>query len=124
MARVLVCGGRDYGDAARVFSVLDEFHGGSRITAVVTGAAPGADTLAERWARERRIPVERYPADWKAHGRAAGPIRNARMLDEARPDAVVAFPGGRGTADMVSRATKADVPVVVIGAPSRAPLTP
>lgn len=45
------------------------------------------------------------------NGKAAGPIRNQRMLDEGKPDLVVAFPGGRGTADMVRRAKAAGVPV-------------
>ena len=48
------------------------------------------------------------PADWTKHGKAAGPIRNQKMLDEC-PDLVVAFPGGKGTADMVRRAMKAGI---------------
>jgi hypothetical protein len=53
-------------------------------------------------------------ADWSI-GRKAGPIRNQRMLDEHAPDLVVAFPGGRGTADMVRRARKSGVEVAKIG---------
>jgi hypothetical protein len=57
------------------------------------------------------VPIDVYVAQWKKHGRAAGPIRNQRMLDEGKPDLVVAFPGGRGTADMIRRAERAGVPV-------------
>ncbi len=59
---------------------------------------------------------EVYEADWHEHGRAAGPIRNARMIAEGRPDLVIAFPGGRGTADMVSRARKAGIEVREVSA--------
>ena len=53
--------------------------------------------------------IELFPADWKVRGRAAGHIRNQQMLDEGRPHLVVAFPGGRGTADMVRRARAAGI---------------
>ena len=113
--KVLVCGGRDYADAQRVAMTLVGVDAGAEpITAVISGCAPGADTLGERWAIDRGIDVERYPADWAKHGRAAGSIRNQQMLDEGKPDLVVAFPGGRGTADMVRRAKAAGVAVVEV----------
>jgi hypothetical protein len=55
-----------------------------------------------------------FPADWEKYGKAAGPIRNQQILVEGKPDLVVAFQGGRGTANMVSRAQQAGVPVVEI----------
>lgn len=55
------------------------------------------------------IEERRYPAQWSLHGRSAGPRRNQRMLDEGRPDLVLAFPGARGTADLVRRAQAAGV---------------
>lgn len=108
--RVIVCGGREYKDRERLYDVLD----GHGIVEVAQGGAPGADTLAFDWAWSRGVPVKAFPADWKAHGRAAGPIRNQRMLDEFKPDAVIAFPGGRGTADMVRRARAAGVHVAEV----------
>lgn len=112
--RVLACGGRDYADREKVYEVLDEVRAASGISVLIEGEAAGADTLAKTWALRRGVPVERYPADWTKYGRGAGPIRNQRMLDEGRPDLVVAFPGGRGTADMVDRAKAAGVPVMVL----------
>jgi len=53
-------------------------------------------------------------AKWSKHGRAAGPIRNQEMIDECKPDLVVAFPGGRGTADMVRRAKAAGIRVIEV----------
>lgn len=82
-----------------------------RPSLVIHGGARGADTHAGWAATAVDIPVAVYPADWATHGRRAGPIRNAQMLAEGRPDAVLAFPGGRGTADMVRQARAAGVPV-------------
>lgn len=112
--RVLVCGGRDFKDGALVFMVLDTAHAANPIVDLIHGAAPGADALAHEWAYRRRVRMRPFHADWKKHGKAAGPIRNQRMLDEGRPDMVIAFPGGRGTADMIERANKAGVPVVIV----------
>lgn len=116
MTRVLVCGGRDFVDHARVHAVLDHYHASNPFSVVISGAARGADTLAAEWADTRGISVLPFPADWDGHGRGAGPIRNAQMLREGKPDVVIAFPGGRGTADMVRRAEKAGVPVLRIPA--------
>lgn len=110
--RVLVCGGRAYGDRAQLFEILDSAHAANPIACLIHGAARGADALAAEWARVRGVLDAPYPADWARKGRAAGPIRNQRMLDEGKPDIVIAFPGGRGTADMVGRAERARVPVV------------
>jgi hypothetical protein len=122
--RVLVCGGRDYRDAERVAHELNALHAQFGIAHLIHGAAPGADWLAKRWAEAHSIPVTGYPARWDLDGKAAGPIRNARMLREGRPDLVLAFPGGRGTDDMVRRALAANVTVVQIPpSPSRAGAT-
>lgn len=52
---------------------------GFTITEVVCGGARGVDTLGQNWAKQHNIPVKMFPADWKMHGKAAGPIRNAEM---------------------------------------------
>lgn len=109
--RVIVCGGRDYADADMVAKTLDQLHAGEPIDVLMHGAAPGADTLASAWAAKRGIPQISFPALWHVHGRSAGPRRNAKMLADGRPGLVVAFPGGRGTADMISQAERAGVPV-------------
>jgi hypothetical protein len=81
---------------------IEQERGG--IAVIIQGGARGADEHARTWAKDRGIPVETYAADWKQYGRAAGPIRNGVMLAESRPDGVVAFPGGSGTADCVRQA--------------------
>ncbi|MDF3607511.1 DUF2493 domain-containing protein [Paracoccus sp. DMF-8] len=110
--RVLVCGGRDFNDKEKAFAVLNQI----RPTFIIEGGAKGADTLAWLW-RKRNLSSDNHltiEARWDVDGKAAGPIRNQRMIDEGKPDLVVAFPGGRGTADMVRRAKRAGIEVRII----------
>jgi hypothetical protein len=115
MTRVLVCGGRNFASPAQVALALDRLHTERGFTALIQGGASGADALAKDWVRTKPE-IERYEckADWEKHGRAAGPLRNARML-EWKPDLVVAFTGGKGTANMVDQARRAGVPVIEVG---------
>lgn len=106
--RVIVCGGRDYTNTDRCFSVLDEQHAKQPITLLIQGGAKGADALGKMWAKWRKVDYLTVEADWSLHGRAAEPIRNAKML-EYKPDLVIAFPGGRGTANMIQQARAAGV---------------
>lgn len=108
---VLVCGGRHYSDEPALFNALDLENANIVIDFIINGGASGADNLSSAWARSRRVMYEEYMADWLRHGRSAGPIRNQRMIDEGKPDLVVAFPGGKGTADMVRRAKAAGIEV-------------
>lgn len=94
-----------------MFQSLHRANARRRIDVLIHGAARGADALAWEWARFMDVPAIACPADWRAHGRAAGPIRNAKMLAEHKPDAVIAFPGGAGTAHMVKIAREAGLPV-------------
>jgi hypothetical protein len=110
--RILVCGGRDFNNRLFLAATLESL---GPITRVIHGGARGADMLAGEWAIENGIPFEVFGADWEKYGRAAGPRRNAEMLAKGKPDLVVAFPGGRGTADMVRRAKAKGVPVKEIG---------
>lgn len=117
--RVLVCGGRNYDDYMAVFSLLREMNYEYNFTHLIQGGATGADELARNWvvyeksARKSNTEIEvvTYKADWETYGRAAGPIRNQQMLEDGKPDLVVAFPGGAGTADMVRRALEKGIEV-------------
>lgn len=117
--KVVVCGGRSYGlrDEARrlfMFRTLSALHEKHRFTEILEGGAPGADASAATFGRMNDIRVTTYKADWNSHGRAAGPIRNRRMILEGKPDLVIAFPGGRGTADCIFHARDAGVAVIEI----------
>ena len=104
--RVLVCGGRDFDQWSKVHRLLTE----AKPSVIINGAAPGADRLASKWADINGVPLVEYPALWK-QGKKAGPQRNAFMLADSRPDIVIAFPGGAGTNDMISKAEAAGIPV-------------
>lgn len=110
--RILVCGGRNFSDYDFMSRVLDAFAATNDIEIVIHGAARGADAMADHWARKNRFRVHAFPADWNKHGKAAGVIRNRQMLYEGRPTHVFAFPGGKGTANMVQIATAAGLIVV------------
>ena len=112
--RVLACGGRAYFDSVRIWRELDALHEVDPISCLINGGAQGADDAVARWARNRRVPCITEKADWTSHGHAAGAIRNQRMLDEHRPDLVLAFPGGVGTAHMIRIARSADVSLIEI----------
>lgn len=121
--RVLVCGGREYDDwellnrTLRYWeyeSVLYDKMKDVKWATFIEGEAKGADFLTRVWCKYMNIPYEGYPADWKKYGKAAGGIRNQQMLEEGKPDLVVAFPGGRGTADMIRRAKEYGVEVIEV----------
>lgn len=146
--KILVCGGRDFGDLtpipyvdghrdhthplwderrhqytfvhrtldalARAYSVEYSCHDNwlpSDIE-IVSGGASGADSAAEDWAVLNWTKYSVFKADWGKHGKAAGPIRNQQMLDEGKPDLVIAFEGGKGTAGMLLLAKRAGIPTV------------
>jgi len=110
---VLVTGGRNFADYQTVENAMDSLLLKYPTLELIHGGASGADALADRWAKKRLVPCEVFPADWKKHGRAAGPIRNQEMLDQ-HPQIVVAFPGGRGTQDMILRAKRAKITVIIV----------
>ena len=110
--KILVCGSRHgFCDTiAQLEKVADTWD----VRVVVTGGARGVDKEAWDWAKYRGYTCEVFTAEWNKYGKSAGPRRNQRMIDESRPDMVVAFPGGDGTADMVIRARKAGIKVLSI----------
>ncbi len=125
MSRVLICGSRDWDDRAAIWAVLwglELVHDDEGLT-IIEGGAKGADREADLWCKNvarKSTAHEQFPADWAKHGKAAGPIRNQRML-EAKPDVVWAFVSkplaeSRGTHDMVTRARAAGIPVYVVQA--------
>lgn len=118
--RVIVCGDRNWPNtAAGLATIRARLRRLAPGTLVIHGGCRGADTIAAWVAAELGLRVACEKASWAQLGRAAGPIRNQRMLDVGRPHLVLAFHSdihnSRGTADMCRRARKAGVPVEVIG---------
>lgn len=108
--RVLVCGDRTWNKASAIHRELAKL---SSITCIIEGGAPGADSIAYSWASEMVVECETYRADWIRFGKAAGPLRNQRMLTEGKPDLVLAFhpniDRSKGTRHMVEIARRAGV---------------
>lgn len=107
--RILVTGGREYDDAETVRAVLGAFYGGI----LVHGDCRGADRLAKRVWNGMGRRDEAHPADWSGQGKTAGFIRNAKMASLGAT-LCVAFPGGNGTAHMVSCARAVGIPILEV----------
>lgn len=141
---LIVCGGRHFGEredprrqrwmrfepeAALVGDRLLELMPALVLTG---GCRSGADMLAAEWCNTMAAPLIEVPAPWRGGGKAAGPRRNRWLLDIARSLAkergadlmCLAFPGGRGTADMVARCKAAGVEVLLVAASDPACHTP
>jgi predicted Rossmann-fold nucleotide-binding protein len=124
---IVAGGGRDLAwPPPRVAAELLGCSGGRPVHLLLHGGARGADAAIARAARQLGWPVAALPADWRRHGRAAGPIRNRQLLEAAIRQAqalsagglpvsvlVVAFPGGAGTASLVQQARRIHAPVPV-----------
>jgi len=109
LKRIAVIGSRGFDDYFQLVAVLEP-----HLPAVlISGGAPGADGLAERFAQERGLEINVIPADWQRYGRGAGPIRNKQIVESA--DLVIAFWDGksRGTRSALAHAEKVGVPVEV-----------
>lgn len=112
--KVLVCGDREGFDRRRMIERLAKLPKG---TVIINGCCRGVDQMADRIARLLGFGVERYPAEWKRFGRAAGPVRNKQMLAEGQPDLVLAFhhhyERSRGTKNMVKQSREWGVEVEI-----------
>ena len=112
--RILVCGDRNWDDRDLIFDTLDEWNKLYNLT-IIHGGAKGADSMAGEWAIANHCPLLVFYADWHIHGRAAGPIRNKRMLEEGRPDEGFVFhnnfSNSSGSKDMARRLMEAGLPV-------------
>jgi len=110
--RVLICGSVDFRWNFVIYERMKKF---DKDTVIIEGEARGADTIARNCAERMGLQVLKFPADWNKYGKAAGPIRNKQMIDEGKPDLVLAFYSeeskSRGTKNTVTQALKAGIPV-------------
>ena len=130
MFRLLICGGRYFGsmldpktkkivtniqDITYFYTKTSEIINNiNQDILIIHGGAKGADTLANEFALENNIPVSVFPANWVKYGKAAGVIRNTQMLEEGKPNLVLAFPGGPGTRNMCMQAKLHKIPVIKV----------
>lgn len=115
--RVIVCGDRNWGSFDDITISVRELVRLPKGTVVIHGDYWGADRLCGAIAKGLGFEVITFPANWKKHGSGAGPIRNRQMLEEGKPDKVIAFhpdlSQSKGTKHMVEIARAAGIPVEV-----------
>jgi hypothetical protein len=111
--RILICGSRNWKNSVSILNQVKKYKNKDPI--IISGGANGADNLADLVSNWLDLRFMRFPAKWDKYHRAAGPIRNQQMLDEGKPDLVIAFhrdlSKSRGTKDMIARAKKAGIKV-------------
>ncbi len=114
--RIVIGGSRNYNNyeyfMEKLDLILSEFPKETII--ILSGHCRGVDMLAERYAKERGIKLEIFPAHWSTYGKAAGPLRNKAMVENA--DTVIAFWDGisKGTKSLIDHARKQGRDVNVI----------
>lgn len=112
----IIAGSRHFNNVKYMFSELNRYADmyGYPET-VVSGTARGADTCGELWAGKHGIAVKKFPADWNAHGKKAGPIRNNMMAEYAKDNGMLfLFWDGQsaGSRSMLQAAQIRNIPVV------------
>lgn len=129
--RVLICGDRNWTNFEVILRELSRVQLDRGVEVVIEGengtyagfppnrrVVKGADLMGRAAAERLGIPVLPYAADWRKHGKAAGPIRNRQMLTEGKPTLVLAFhdflDASKGTKDMVNAARNAGVPAQIV----------
>ena len=107
-----IVGSRKFADYGHLCCILRQVQ--TRIDGIVSGGAPGADTLAEHYAHEHNIPMIVHRAEWDRYGKSAGLRRNARIVADA--DAMIAFlaPESKGTRNSIKLAEQKGIPVHII----------
>lgn len=126
--RIIIAGSRDFNDYNKLKSetlrivkeLKDEGYSTKRENVeIVSGTAKGADQLGERFAKEYKLNLVRFPANWDSFGKRAGYLRNAEMSKYAKQDkeigVLIAFwNGSKGTKHMIDLATKDGLKVYIV----------
>jgi hypothetical protein len=113
---ILCCGDRNWKHYYVIYARLSEYRG--QDVTIIHGNASGADRMSAKVAVDLGLSVKSFQAEWEKFGKAAGPIRNSRMLAEGNPDLVIAFHddirNSKGTKDMVDKAKRKKITTEVI----------
>lgn len=113
--KVLITGDRNWNDVKFLHRCLDKAHTKLRIKTLIEGGARGVDKIAHYWGQANNIECITEKAYWDISGKAAGPLRNQRMIDNHSPDICIAFhddiENSRGTKDMINKCKKHKIPV-------------
>ena len=110
--RTIIAGSRGCNDYDLVKHAIENSN--FNPTVVISGTARGVDQLGERWAKENKIAIERFPAQWDKYGKSAGYKRNTEMALKA--DALIAIwiKGSRGTKHMIEIAKRFNLKIHLV----------
>jgi hypothetical protein len=108
--KVIIAGGRDFVGTDVHKKWLKKTLNKLKCDEVLSGCASGADKFGEMVAEELGLTVKKYPAEWKKYKKSAGIKRNKQMVEKA--DALVLFPGGKGTKNIKELATKRKLHII------------
>lgn len=111
--RLLICGGRHFDDSMMVESELSHFHAQTPVSVLIHGGLPGLGVPAEAWARRNGVRLIRYPANFSL-GKRGDFERDDFMLEDSRPEALLAFPGGGRTAKLLGRAQEVGIDTTLV----------
>lgn len=114
MVKVIIAGGRDFNDYELLKSSCDKILEDLIDVEIVSGGARGADSLGEKYAIERGLPIKIFKADWAKHGKSSGFKRNIEMAEYA--DMLICFWDGesKGTRHMINTAHKYNIPTTTV----------
>jgi hypothetical protein len=114
MIKVIIAGGRDFGNSDILFKNCDEILKEYKDIEIVSGTANGADKMGEYYARQKGYQVKKFPAQWEKYGKSSGYIRNKEMSEYG--DILIAFWDGssKGTKNMIELAESKNIQTHVI----------
>lgn len=112
--KIIIAGGRYFDDYHKLQTSCAKILANQVNIEIVSGCASGADMLGERFAEENGYKLTKFPADWKKHGKSAGPMRNLEMAKYS--DALICFWDGKskGTENMIKQARKEELLIRVV----------
>ena len=110
---VAITGGKTVADADAIWSTLDRTREKYGDMVLVHGGGPGTDKVAASWANARGVDQVVCRPDWNAHGKAAPFRRNDDLLN-LLPKGVIAFPGSGITGNLIDKAKRLGIPVMVV----------
>ena len=107
--KLAIVGSRSFNDYDDFRRNVDEIIFEGRVVEIdeiISGGAIGADSLAERYAKEYKFKFTKILPDWESWGRQAGFRRNSEIVDQC--DGLIAFWDGksRGTKWSIDRAKR------------------
>ena len=114
MRKIAVIGGRDFTDYALLSKTLDRIRKEEPEVLIISGGARGADSLAQKYAKENGLAILIFYPDYQRYGKRAPLVRNNKIAKEC--DLLIAFPTSksRGTWCTVKKAKELGKKVIVI----------